>query len=65
MELRASRCVAVDQCGHTSVPGVYAAGDLAHVADLPMPMQSVLAAAAAGQAADATVVRDMAIPATS
>ena len=45
--------------GHTSVPGVFAAGDLAHVAELPMPMASVLAAAAAGQLAGAMVVREM------
>lgn len=64
VELRESGCVAIDQFGHTSVPGVYAAGDLAHVADLPMPMPSVLAAAAAGQAAGAAAVRDMATPST-
>ena len=59
LEFRESGCIAIDQLGHTSVPGVYAAGDLAHVADLPMPMPSVLAAAAAGQAAGAAVVRDL------
>lgn len=58
LELRESGCVAVDLFGHTSVPGVYAAGDLAHVAELPMPMPSVLAAAYAGQLAGASVVRD-------
>lgn len=60
LELRESGCVAIDVFGHTSVPGVYAAGDLAHVADVPMPTPSVLAAAAAGQAAAMNVVRDMA-----
>ena len=60
LELRESGCIAIDQLGHTSVPGVYAAGDLAHVADLPMPMPSVLAAKAAGQTAGAAVVRDLA-----
>ena len=59
LELRESGCIAIDLFGHTSVPGVYAAGDLAHVADLPMPMPSVLAAAYAGQLAGAMVVRDM------
>lgn len=59
LEMRESGCIAIDLFGHTSVPGVYAAGDLAHVADLPMPMPSVLAAAAAGQLAGATVVREM------
>jgi thioredoxin reductase len=61
LELRESGCIAIDQLGHTSVPGVYAAGDLAHVAELPMPMPSVLAAAAAGQTAGAAAVRDLAI----
>ena len=59
LELRESGCIAIDLFGHTSVPGVFAAGDLAHVAELPMPMPSVLAAAAAGQLAGAMVVRDM------
>jgi thioredoxin reductase len=59
LELRESGCIAIDLFGHTSVPGVYAAGDLAHVAETPMPMPSVLAAAYAGQLAGATVVRDM------
>ncbi|HXH78330.1 NAD(P)/FAD-dependent oxidoreductase [Nocardioides sp.] len=61
LEMRESGCIAVDLFGHTSVPGVYAAGDLAHVADLPMPMPSVLAAAYAGQLAGASVVRDAAM----
>lgn len=60
LELRESGCVAIDLFGHTSLAGVYAAGDLAHVADLPMPMPSVLAAAYAGQLAGASVVRDAA-----
>lgn len=59
LELRESGCLAIDPLGRTSVPGVYAAGDLAHVADLPMPLMSVLAAAAAGQLAGASVVRDL------
>ena len=37
--------------GRTSVPGVHAAGDMAHVASLPMPMASVMTAAASGQVA--------------
>lgn len=60
LELRESGGIAIDLFGHTSLPGVYAAGDLAHVADLPMPMPSVLAAAYAGQLAGASVVRDAA-----
>lgn len=59
LEMRESGCIAIDLFGHTSVPGVLAAGDLAHVAELPMPMASVLAAAAAGQVAGAMVVREM------
>ena len=37
--------------GRTSLPGVHAAGDMAHLASLPMPMASVLTAAASGQVA--------------
>jgi len=55
----------IDQLGHTSVPGVYAAGDPARFAELPMPIPSVLAAAAAGQTAGAAVVPDLAAPITS
>lgn len=62
LEMRDSGCVAVNLFGQTSVPGVYAAGDLAHVADLPMPMASVLAAAYAGQMAGASALRDMVVP---
>jgi thioredoxin reductase len=65
LELRESGCIAIDVFGHTSVPGVLAAGDLAHVADLPMPMASVLAAAHAGQVAAASVVRDLVLSAVS
>jgi thioredoxin reductase len=63
LEMRESGCIAVNLLGQTSVPGVYAAGDLAHVADLPMPMPSVLAAAYAGQLAGASVLRDLVMPA--
>jgi thioredoxin reductase len=59
LEMRESGAIAIDLFGHTSVPGVFAAGDLAHVAELPMPMPSVLAAAYAGQLAGAMVVREM------
>lgn len=49
----------VDIMGATSRPGVYAAGDLAHHRDLPMPMASVLTAAAAGLVAAAACDRDL------
>lgn len=46
-----SGAIEVDLLGRTSDPNVFAAGDLAHHRDLPMPSGSVLAAAAAGQVA--------------
>jgi len=56
LRLNPSGCVEVDAFGRTSLPGVHAAGDMAHLATLPMPMQSVVAAAASGQAAAASLV---------
>jgi thioredoxin reductase len=56
LALNPSGCVEVDAMGRTSVPGVHAAGDMAHVASLPMPMASVLTAAASGQVAAAALV---------
>ena len=56
LALNPSGCVEVDAMGRTSVPGVHAAGDMAHVASLPMPMASVLTAAASGQLAAAALV---------
>jgi thioredoxin reductase len=53
-----SGCVEVDAVGRTSMPGVYAAGDLAHTAAFPMPMASVLNAAAAGLLAATAVDSD-------
>lgn len=46
--------IRLDSEGATSRPGVYAAGDLAHHRDLPMPVASVLTAAAAGLVAAAS-----------
>ena len=54
-----SGCIEVDAMGRTSLPGVYAAGDLAHTAALPGPIPSVLTAAAAGQVAAAALDRDL------
>ncbi len=59
LRLLGSGCVEVDWMGRTSLPGVYAAGDLAHQASMPMPFSSVLAAAAAGQVAAAAVDVDL------
>jgi thioredoxin reductase len=56
LTLNPSGCVEVDAFGRTSLPGVHAAGDMAHVAALPMPMQSVISAAAAGQTAAASLI---------
>ena len=55
LDLLPSGCVEVDAMGRTSLPGVHAAGDMAHVASLPMPMASVLTAAASGQVAAASL----------
>lgn len=52
----------IDAISRTSRPRVFAAGDLAHVEELPVPMPSILAAAAAGQAAGASAVRYLANP---
>lgn len=60
LEILPSGCVRVDVLAQTSVPGVFAAGDLAHVAELPMPQATVLGAAAAGLSAAAGVVRVLA-----
>ncbi|MFE5340188.1 NAD(P)/FAD-dependent oxidoreductase [Isoptericola sp. NPDC056578] len=59
LELRESGCVAVDAMARTSMPGVLAAGDLAHTADFPMPVSSVTAAMAAGQLAAASIDADL------
>jgi thioredoxin reductase len=56
LTMNPSGCVQVDPMGRTSLPGVHAAGDMAHLAELPMPMASVMTAAASGQVAAASLV---------
>lgn len=58
LELSPVGAVVVDAMGHTSLPGVYAAGDMAQGPGLPQPMASVLVAAAAGQIAAAACQMD-------
>ena len=54
-----SGCVRIDELGRTSRPGIYAAGDMAHLPSLPMPLASVLNAAAAGLLAGTTADQDL------
>ncbi|SOC58339.1 NAD(P)/FAD-dependent oxidoreductase [Ornithinimicrobium cerasi] len=54
-----SGCVRVDERCRTSRPGVYAAGDMAHVESLPMPMTSVAQAIASGSLAGATAAAEL------
>lgn len=54
-----SGCIEVDDFQKSSLPGVFAAGDLAHRASLPMPMVSVLGSAAAGQVAGAVAAQEL------
>jgi thioredoxin reductase len=53
------RCVEVDELARTSVPGVYAAGDMAHRASLPMPFAAVSWASASGTLAGAMLDQDL------
>ena len=62
LTLLPSGCVEVDAFGRTSLPGVYAAGDLAHTAAFPMPMVSVVQAAAAGQVAASGAIMGLLAP---
>ncbi|WP_314095561.1 NAD(P)/FAD-dependent oxidoreductase [Microbacterium foliorum] len=54
-----SGSIEIDDFGRTSLPGIFAAGDLAHRASLPGPLASVLLAAAAGQIAAIGVVQSL------
>jgi thioredoxin reductase len=59
LELNASGCIRVDAFQTTSVAGVFAAGDAAHVPDLPMPMSSIVTSQAAGMVAGASAVQHL------
>jgi thioredoxin reductase len=58
VEVGPSGAVLIDPMGRTSRPGIYAAGDTAHVRQLPGPMQSIANAIAAGAVAGAAVAGD-------
>ena len=59
LSLLPSGCIEIDAFGHTSRPRVYAGGDLAHQAVYPMPLASVLHAAAAGAMAAMGAIQDL------
>jgi thioredoxin reductase len=59
LDLLPSGAVEIDAMARTSMPGVFAAGDMAHVAALPMPMASVLTAASSGLVAAASLDGDL------
>jgi thioredoxin reductase len=52
-------CVEVDEFAATSVPGVYAAGDMAHRAALPRPFAAVSWASASGTLAGAMLDQEL------
>lgn len=62
LQMLPSGSIEIDDFGRTSLPGIYAAGDLAHRASLPGPMASVLLAAAAGQMAAVGVIQSLMTP---
>lgn len=62
VDLYDSGFVEIDAMGRTNVPGVFAAGDLAHISALPGPMPSVGAAVAAGLIAGSVCNMELAMP---
>lgn len=58
LECNESGCVEVDEHARTSLPGVFAAGDMAHLPALPAPVQSVAHAIATGAIAGGSAVAD-------
>lgn len=60
-----SGSIEIDDFGQTSMPGVFAAGDLAHRASMPGPMAAVIQSAAAGQLAASFMVQELSAPAAS
>ena len=58
IECNPSTCVRVDEHARTSLPGVYAAGDMAHLAALPTPVPTVAQALASGAIAGGSAVAD-------
>jgi thioredoxin reductase len=58
-EMSEEKALAVNAMGQTTVPGVYAAGDLAHPAGLPFPPAFVIVAAAQGAIAGGAIDRDL------
>lgn len=60
-----SGSIEIDDFGKTSVPGVFAAGDLAHRASMPGPMAAVIQSAAAGQLAASFIVQELSAHAAS
>ena len=62
LEISEGGFVRIDERGRTTVPGIYAAGDMAVGPNLPMPMFSVGNAIGGGLAAGATSVADAIMP---
>lgn len=60
LSMRASGCIDIDIFGRTSLPGIYAAGDLAHHRDPPGPMPTLAGAVSAGLMTASTCVRELA-----